>query len=107
MKIPGVFVSSIYGDVKCDNKLILEICKVSDPNLSKSLSIMTTVVNYINGFLALAIVLLIIYGGFLVIAGGGDEEKMKKAKGIIKYVIIGMLLLVSSYALFNFFLLKG
>lgn len=107
IKIPGVLVSSIYGDVQCDNRLILQICKVTDPNLSKSLSIMTTFVNYVNGFLALVIVLLIIYSGFLVITSGGDEEKMKKVKSTILYIVIGMLLLVASYALFNFYLQRG
>jgi hypothetical protein len=34
------------------------------------------------------------------------EEGMKKGKGMIKWIVVGMLLLVSSYILFRFFVLK-
>lgn len=107
IKIPKAIVTSIYGTVKCDNALIFGICKLEDPNLSGSITIMTKVVNYLNGFLGILTVLLIIYAGWLVLTSGGDDEKLKKAKGTIKYIFIGLFLIVASYSLFNFFLLRG
>jgi hypothetical protein len=68
---------------------------------------MTKVINYFNGFIGLITVILIIYAWFLVLTGAWDDEKLKKAKSIIVYAFIGIFLLVSSYALFNFFVLKG
>jgi hypothetical protein len=107
MKIPQALVESIYGKVHCDTTLLFGICRLEDPNLGQTVSIMTTVVNYLNGFLGIATVLLIIYAGGLVLLSGGNEESIKKAKGVLKYIFIGMGLLVTSYALFNFFVLKG
>ncbi|NDK19594.1 hypothetical protein GW819_02020 [Candidatus Gracilibacteria bacterium] len=106
IKVPRVLVESIYGKAQCDGGLF-GICQVTSPNLSATVQIMTTAINYFNGFVGIVVVLLIIYAGFLVLTGGGDDEKLKKAKSIIKYAIIGIFLLVASYTLFNFFVLKG
>lgn len=105
--MPGLLIKSIYGEAKCERVLLVNICKIEDPNISKTITIFTDIVNYINGFLALVIIILILYSGFLVLTSGGDDEKMKKAKNIVKYVVIGVLLLVASYILFNFFLASG
>lgn len=106
LKIPGPLVKSIYGQATCDEPLIFSVCRIKDPQISDSISIFTTFVNYVNGFLALVILLLIIYAGWLVIMGGGNEENVKRAKKIVLYIVIGTLLLVSSYILFNFFVVK-
>lgn len=107
IKLPKAIVTSIYGSVKCENTLIFGVCKLEDPNLSGAVTVMTKVVNYINGFLGIVTVLLIIYAGWLVLTSGGDDEKLKKAKGTIKYIFVGLFLIVASYSLFNFFLLKS
>lgn len=106
IKLPGTLIKAVYGEAKCDTPLIFSICRIKDPEISNTITVFTTIINYINGFLALAIVLLIIYAGFLVLTSAGDDEKMKKAKSIMTYIVIGVLLLVSSYMLFNFFLLR-
>lgn len=108
IKLPGTLIKAIYGEADCreGGNRFLGICEISTPNLSASVQVFTTIVNYINGFLALTIVVLILYSGFLVLTSGGDDEKLKKAKNIVKYIVIGVLLLVTSYILFNFFLLR-
>lgn len=106
IKIPRVLVESIYGRAECESGLF-GICKITSPDLSATVQIMTKLINYFNGFIGLITVILIIYAGFLVLTGGGDDEKLKKAKSIIKYALMGIFLLVASYALFNFFVLKG
>ena len=107
LKVPGLLIKSIYGEAKCERVLLVNICKIEDPNISKTITIFTDIVNYINGFLALVIIILILYAGFLVLTSGGDDEKVKKAKNIVKYVVVGVLLLVASYIIFNFFLASG
>ncbi len=106
MKLPAVLVKSIYGEAKCDAPLLFSICRIKDPNLSGAISVMTSIINYINGFLAIVIVVLVLYAGWLVLSSGGDDEKIKQAKKILLYIVIGVVLLVSSYILFNFFVLK-
>ncbi|MDD2745024.1 MAG: pilin [Candidatus Gracilibacteria bacterium] len=109
IKLPGIFIKSIYGEAKCEDAGLglFSTCSIKDPKISETITIFTTIINYVNSFLALVIIILILYAGFLVLTSGGDDEKMKKAKGIIKYIIIGVLLLVTSYILFSTFLASG
>jgi hypothetical protein len=108
IKVPRILVESIYGKATCSTGFLgMWVCQITTPNLSATVQIMTTLINYFNGFIGIITVILIIYAGFLVLTGGWDDEKLKKAKSIIAYAIIGIFLLVVSYILFNFFVLKG
>jgi len=106
IKIPRVLIETIYGRAECDSG-IFGICRITSPDLSATVQIMAKIINYANGFIGLITVILIIYAGFLVLTGAGDDEKLKKAKSIILYAVIGIFLVVASYALFNFFVFKG
>ncbi len=107
IKLPETLIRVLYGEVNgCQSTSIGSVCSIKDPKVSESITLFTSVINYVNGFLSLVIVVLIIYAGFLVLTSGGDDEKMKKAKGIVKYIVIGVLLLVTSYILFRFFAMK-
>ncbi len=57
------------------------------------------IVVYLLWFVTLIAVIYIIYAGFQILIGGGDEEKMKKAKNIILYVIVGIILIWLSYSI--------
>jgi type IV secretory pathway VirB2 component (pilin) len=47
-------------------------------------------------------VLYIIYAGFQIMTGAGDEEKNKKAKNIILYVVIGIVIMWLAYSIVDF-----
>lgn len=47
---------------------------------------------------------LMIYGGFLWMTAGGEADKVKKAKGIIINAVIGLIIVLASYAI-TFFVL--
>lgn len=51
------------------------------------------------GVLALG---MIVYGGFLYITAGGDEKQVGKAKTILVYAIIGIIVIGVAAALVNF-----
>lgn len=108
LKIPQYIIDSTYGRVvSCSGGILSgDKCIETPQNLSGLVKTIANAINYINGFLMLVVLVLIIYAGFLVLTSGGDDEKMKRAKSIIKYAIIGVLLIVSSYMLFNLFLVK-
>lgn len=50
-------------------------------------------------FISIIAVLYIIYAGFQILIGAGDEEKMKKAKNIVLYVTLGIILMWLSYSI--------
>lgn len=60
-----------------------------------------TVINFVLFFLGLVSVAFIIYGGFLYITSQGDDQATEKAKNIIIYAAIGIIIVLVSYALVN------
>lgn len=61
-----------------------------------------TIINALLGLLAVIAVSLIIYAGFSYMFSGGDPEKMKKARGVIATSVIGLVIIMSGYAIANF-----
>ncbi|OGJ50927.1 hypothetical protein A2335_03365 [Candidatus Peregrinibacteria bacterium RIFOXYB2_FULL_32_7] len=59
-----------------------------------------TALNFVLGFLGLLAVVYLIYGGFLVITAG-EEDGIAKGKGVIKNAVIGIIIIVVSFAIVN------
>lgn len=55
-------------------------------------------------FLAIIAVVMIIYGGFLWMTSAGNEEKISKAKKTLVNAIIGLILILSAFAIVQFVL---
>lgn len=109
MRFPEPLIRALYGSPNCTQHSLITIgsCEIEKQNISGVVGIIGKIITYFNGFLMLICVLLVIYAWWLVLISGGDEEKLKKAKSTILYVIIGLIVLVVSHALFRFFILKG
>jgi len=54
------------------------------------------------GFIGIIFTGYLVYAGFLIMMAGGDEEKVKKGKHIIKYSVIGILVVMSAYGIAAF-----
>lgn len=68
------------------------------------------IVNFLNfllTFLGLLAIAFIIYAGFIFIVAGGDEEQVGKAKKIILYAGIGIVVVLLSFAIVQFFISVG
>ncbi|MDP4007642.1 MAG: hypothetical protein Q8P68_00440 [Candidatus Peregrinibacteria bacterium] len=57
--------------------------------------------NFFLGFLGLLAVLLVIYGGFLYMTAAGDDGKTENGKKVILYAVIGIIIILISFALVN------
>lgn len=62
------------------------------------------VINTILSFLGVLLLGYIIYAGFLWMTAGGDKTKIQNAMAMIKNAIIGLLIIVSAYAITTFVL---
>jgi lysylphosphatidylglycerol synthetase-like protein (DUF2156 family) len=59
----------------------------------------------VNGFLsilAIIFIILMLYGGYIYMTAGGDESKVTKSSDIIKRAIIGLIIVIGSYAIWAF-----
>ena len=59
-------------------------------------------IQWVLGFLSLASLVMIIFGGFTWMTAAGNEERIKKAKAILTSAIIGLVIIMLSWALISF-----
>lgn len=69
--------------------------------------IVLTIVNFFLTFLGLLAVVMVIYGGFLYVSSAGNEENVNKAKKILLYAVVGVVVIIVSFALVNTLLGAG
>ena len=72
-----------------------------------STDIRTTAAKIINvalGLLGIIAVVIILIGGFKWMTAGGNEEKVGEAKKLISAGVIGLVIIITSYAIANFVL---
>ncbi|OGJ42129.1 hypothetical protein A3B60_00645 [Candidatus Peregrinibacteria bacterium RIFCSPLOWO2_01_FULL_39_12] len=66
-----------------------------------------TIVNYFLGFLGLLAVIMVIYGGVTYVSSAGNDEAVGKAKKIIMYALIGIVIILLSFVLVRMVLGSG
>ncbi len=62
----------------------------------------TTLINYFLGILGLVAVGFLIYAGVLMVTAGGAEEQVTKARKIITYAAVGIVIILLSYTIVTF-----
>ena len=67
-------------------------------------SMVFAVINAMLGFLGVLAITLILYGGFLWMTSGGVPEKVNKAKRVLISAVIGLLIILASFAITQFIL---
>ena len=61
--------------------------------------VLTTVLEYVLGFLAVLSILMIVVAGIMYITSGGDESRVDKAKSWLTYAIIGLIVALLGYVI--------
>jgi len=62
-------------------------------------ALILNIVNFFLLFLGLIAVIMIIYGGITYVTAAGNQEKIESAKKIILYAIVGIIIVLISFAL--------
>jgi len=78
----------------------------TNPDEASTPIIIGTVVGAFLGFVGLIFIVLILIAGFKWMSANGNEEAIKKATGTIKNAIIGLIVALSAWSLWTFFLEK-
>jgi hypothetical protein len=66
-----------------------------------------TMVNYFLTFLGIVAVIMIIYGGITYVTAAGQDEAVGNAKKIIMYALVGIIIILLSFAIVNTILGAG
>lgn len=75
---------------------------VGGANLGEPIDPRVTVVliiRFVLNLTGLILLGLVVYAGIMWMTAGGNEEHITKAKGLLKNAIIGLIIVVSSYAI--------
>lgn len=62
----------------------------------------TNIINFFLGLLGLIAVAFLIYAGVLMVTAGGNEDQVGKAKKIITFAVIGVVIILLSYTIIQF-----
>ena len=69
-------------------------------------SILGSVVNAFLSLLGIIFIVLTVYAGYRWMTAGGNEEKVTKAKETLWRSIIGLIIVVGAYAIYNFIFIR-
>ncbi len=72
---------------------------MAQTNLSVTVAL---ILNWIFSFLGIIFVVLFVYAGFLWMTAGGNETQIEKSKKIMTAAVIGLVLILMSYAISKF-----
>ncbi|MDD2758570.1 MAG: hypothetical protein PHD72_04370 [Patescibacteria group bacterium] len=64
--------------------------------------IIANIIRIALGLVGIVLVVIIIYGGFLWMTAGGNEEQIGKAKKVLTNAVIGLVIILSAYAIVLF-----
>lgn len=106
VRIAKTIVEAFYGKINCswwplvwNTGWCVNVSDVSD-----GIQLIVRIINWLNWFVAIVVLLMIIYAGVQILLSGGDEEKIKKWKQAIIYVAIWLFLLAINFLIITFFL---
>ncbi|MDD4351456.1 MAG: hypothetical protein PHU71_00535 [Candidatus Gracilibacteria bacterium] len=68
-------------------------------DLSGAKGLINSIVNFATGFVGGLAILMLIYAGFLWITAQGEDDQIGKAKKIILYAILGLIIIIFSYSI--------
>lgn len=109
VRFAKAIVEAFYGRINCES-FSLWFVQVSGENcvnrtdVSEWINIIISLINWLNGFVAIAVLIMIIYAWAQIMLSAGDEEKIKKGKQSIMYIAIWLGVLVMNFLILTFFL---
>lgn len=76
----------------------------SEKPQNSATEIVAEIIKYALSFLGIIFLVLTLYGGFLWMTAGGNEEQLAKSKTIIINGVLGLIIILSAYAITYFVL---
>ncbi|MBI1961451.1 MAG: Ig-like domain-containing protein, partial [Parcubacteria group bacterium] len=99
---PSVSFAQTAGDSTQNFGLDSEFSQVAVQSDRDLKSVITTIVNIALGFLGTVAVIIIIYAGYLWMTASGNEEQITRAKSILRNAVIGLVIIMASWAIAAF-----
>ena len=93
------FVNSVFAQGSAIGGGFTPLAATAGGTLGSNITIL---INYFLGLLGLIAVAFLIYAGVLMVTAGGAEEQVTKARKIIMYAVVGIVIILLSYTIVTF-----
>ncbi|MFH1187268.1 MAG: hypothetical protein V1688_00210 [bacterium] len=104
----SIFTNAVYAsiikDAASEMSSIKETYQGSSTTEITLVEVISKVIQYALSFLGVIFLALLIYAGFIWMTAAGDQEAITKAKNILQSSVIGLIIILSSYAVTYFVL---
>ena len=101
-------VEAFYGQINCQPysiwTIIIEWSCRNIQDISSGVQIIINIINWLNAFVAIIVVLMILYAWSQILLSAWDEEKLKKSKNSLIFIAIGIFILIANFLILTFFL---
>lgn len=97
---PQVGAINVVQD-SCKNGSTAKICDTEKENIENS-GFIPNLVNTLLYLIGAVAVLMLIYGGFTYVMANGDATRVKRAKDIILYAIVGLIVAIMAWGIVSF-----
>ena len=94
--MPNPYKDSSYGTLKTIDPLFIEGDIIKEEYTQPAL---ITLINYVLMFVGVIALIVFIMGGYLWITALGDDSQIEKAKKTLLAGVIGIFIIISSYAI--------
>lgn len=100
--------SNVLADDLSEGGSGLQIAGTEEVDISSDIDkrplgdVIKDMVNYFLGFLGFVAVIMFVYAGVLWVVSGGDEGQIEKAKKIMTYAVLGIVVIILSYSIVRF-----
>lgn len=103
MKIKHLFKNLVFICLVFALPLIVSAVTVNNPlGVTSVQAVITNIINAVLSIVGLVAVAMLIYGGALIMISGGEKEKYESGKKTITYAVVGLIVVILSYAIMNF-----
>jgi hypothetical protein len=94
--------STSYAGKDWDGTLsILKPLKINGQEATDISQVASKLINWLLLIISLVATIMIVYAGVLLVFNGGNESQFKKAKTILTWAIIGLVVSLSAFAIVN------
>lgn len=91
-----------FGSGGNASKLLNDTGRASGVTTGDLTTIVGNVINVVLGFLGIVLLFYLLMAGWTWMSAGGDSKKVDEAKTMIRNAVVGLIIIVASYAIANF-----
>lgn len=100
----GCFPYVVHALTKEDTGLP-DTIKAADLQQKELASFVAGALTAVLGIIGVLFLVMLVYAGFLWMIGGDDEKKVSKARELILYAVLGLIVIVSAGAITKFIII--